>query len=123
MIRETLGQMSLAFFGSVDGEATLAAPPGTTTDEWMIVVLPMTAGCLPSLGPGFKTMLPTDYRPGRDVADRYLDQVLCYAVAQNKREWKIIGKQTLSFFPFRDKVIGLDVCCLLLAPPQNRPSR
>ena len=118
LVREVIRDMGTMFFGQVDGVATLGAPQGTTTDDWTLVVLPLSVGRRPSLNTSFSRFLSSDYKPGGDVTDRYLDQVTCYGLKKNETEWTIIAEQVLSGVPVfqSDKKMGIDVCCLLLAP-------
>lgn len=118
LVTDVIREMGTMYFGQVDGTAMLTAPRGTTTEDWPLVVLPLSVGRRPSLATGFRRFLPVDYEPGVDVTDRYLDQVTCYGRRVSDSEWEIVAEQVLSGVPILqpDIYLGIDVCCLLLAP-------
>lgn len=118
LIRSTVGDMSAMYFATVKGEARLPAPRGTTTADWTLVVLPLSVGRQPAIGSGFRSELPSNYQPGADIASRYLDQVVCFGHVAGPSEWVIVAEQVLSGVPVlqADRKLGIDVCCLLLAP-------
>src|SRR5262249_24840977 len=95
LIRDIVRGMSAMYFGTVNGEARLLAPRGTTTSDWTLIVLPLSVGRTPTIGDGFRTELPPNYQPGNDIASRYLDQVVCYGRPSGPSEWVIVAQQIL----------------------------